>query len=177
MLMHANKKIIILVHDRVEDMEIGYPILRLTEAGYEVDVAGECAGEVYHGKFGYPFRATKSFLDIDYRCYDGLIIPGGYAPDKLRRFGRVLEIVYNMDQKGLPIGQICHAGWVCISAKILKGRCATSFFAIKDDMVNAGAIWVDKPIVVDKNLVSAQTEKDLPEFMKTFLTLMESKKK
>jgi len=166
------KKVLILIHDKFEDMELNYPCFRLIEAGFEVDVAGEKEGQVYYGKFGYPVKATKGFDVIDYKSYDGLIIPGGYAPDKLRRYESVLKIVKYFDDAKKPIGQICHAGWVCVSAKILKGRRATSFFAIKDDLINAGAEWVDKPVVVDKNLVSAQTEKDLPEFMKAFLKLV-----
>ncbi|MCL2369935.1 MAG: type 1 glutamine amidotransferase [Firmicutes bacterium] len=170
--MLKTKKVILLVHDKVEDMEINYPYYRLIEAGFEVDIAGEKEGAVYYGKYGYPTTATKSFDNIDYKNYDGIIIPGGYAPDKLRRYEKVLEMVKYFDDSKKPIGQICHAGWVCISAKIFKDRQATSFFAIKDDLVNAGAKWIDKAVVVDKNLVSAQTEKDLPEFMREFLKLL-----
>ncbi|MBN1769551.1 MAG: type 1 glutamine amidotransferase [Prolixibacteraceae bacterium] len=166
-----NKKFVAIIHQIFEDLELWYPVIRLREAGAEVVLAGEKAGSQYTGKNGVPATADIGYDELDVNEYDGLIIPGGYAPDKMRRYPKVLDFVKQMDKAGKPIGIICHAGWVTISANILKGRKVTSVGAIKDDMVNAGANWVDKPVVVDKNLVSSRTPVDLPEYMKAYLEL------
>lgn len=167
-----NKRIAAVVHEIFEDLELWYPVIRLREAGAEVVLAGEKAGAQYTGKHGVPAQADISYDDLNADEYDGLVIPGGYAPDKMRRYPKVLEFVKRMDEAGKPIGIICHAGWVTISADILKGRKATSVGAIKDDMVNAGVNWVDEPVVVDKNLVSSRTPVDLPEYAKALLNLL-----
>ncbi|MCF8363373.1 MAG: type 1 glutamine amidotransferase [Prolixibacteraceae bacterium] len=167
-----NKKFVAIIHQIFEDLELWYPVIRLREAGAQVVLAGEKAGNLYTGKNGVPATADIGYDDLDVNEYDGLIIPGGYAPDKMRRYPKVLEFVKQMDDAGKPIGIICHAGWVPISANILKGRKVTSVGAIKDDMVNAGANWVDEPVVIDKNLVSSRTPVDLPEYMKAYLNLM-----
>ncbi|PWE01346.1 type 1 glutamine amidotransferase domain-containing protein [Marinilabilia rubra] len=167
-----NKRIAAVVHEIFEDLELWYPVIRLREAGAEVVLAGEKPGAQYTGKHGLPASADIGYDDLNADDFDGLIIPGGYAPDKMRRYPRVLEFVKKMDEAGKPIGIICHAGWVTISANILKGRKATSVSAIKDDMVNAGVNWVDEPVVVDKNLVSSRTPVDLPEYAKALLDLL-----
>lgn len=169
---HKNKKFVAIIHQIFEDLELWYPVIRLREAGAEVVLAGEKAGNQYTGKNGVPATADIGYDDLDVNEYNGLIIPGGYAPDKMRRYPKVLGFVKQMDDAGKPIGIICHAGWVTISANILKGRKVTSVGAIKDDMVNAGANWVDEPVVVDKNLVSSRTPVDLPVYMKAYLNLM-----
>ncbi|WP_291859163.1 type 1 glutamine amidotransferase domain-containing protein [Marinilabilia sp.] len=167
-----NKKIAAVINDIFEDLELWYPVIRLREAGAEVVLAGEKSGNQYTGKNGLPARADIGYDDLNADEFDGIIIPGGYAPDKIRRYPKVLEFVKQMDDSGKPIGIICHAGWVTISADILKERQVTSVGAIKDDMINAGANWVDEPVVTDKNLVSSRTPDDLPDYMKAYLNLL-----
>jgi protease I len=163
------KRIISLLYDEVEDLEFWYPTLRLREAGATVEVAGEEAGKVYHGKYGLPAEAEISFKDATPEGYDAVLVPGGWAPDKLRRFPEVLDLVRSLNERGKIIGEICHAGWVLISAGILEGRKVTSTPGIKDDMVNAGAIWLDEPVVVDRNIDSSRRPPDLPEYLKALL--------
>ncbi len=168
----TNKKIAVLVHNIYEDLELWYPVIRLREAGAEVMLVGEKTGTQYQGKNGVPAVSDIGYSELIEQDFDGLVIPGGYAPDKLRRSPEVLAFVKKMDDAGKPIAMICHAGWVPISAGILKNRKATSVGAIKDDMVNAGVDWVDEAVVVDKNLVSSRTPKDLHVYMKAFIELM-----
>lgn len=166
------KRILSLVSDDFEDLELWYPYYRLIEEGCIVDLAGEKAHHTYHGKYGVPCEAKLSFFDVDASNYDALLVPGGWAPDKLRRFPEVLEIVRVMDRDQKPIGQICHAGWVLISAGILKGRRVTSTPGIKDDMTNAGALWVDEASVVNGHIVSARRPPDLGAYMKDFIAVL-----
>lgn len=162
---------VILAENIYEDLELHYPRLRLVEAGFDVKVAGPKAGESYASKHGYPVQADVTFEAVDPRSVKILVVPGGYAPDKLRRYPACNKLVADVHAAGGAIGFICHAGWVPISAKILKGKRVTAHFSIRDDLENAGAIWVDRPCVVDGNLVSAQVPKDLPEFMQALLKL------
>lgn len=162
-------KIVSLIHDDFEDLELWYPILRVQEAGYAVDIVGERANHTYIGKYGVPAVSHLSYSEVRVVEYEGLLIPGGWAPDKIRRFPEALDIVRTMHTRGNVIGQICHAGWVSISAGILKGKHVTSTPGIKDDMQNAGGLWHDQPVVVDGNLVSSRRPPDLPEYMKAFL--------
>ena len=167
-----SKKIIALISDQFEDLELWYPVHRLREEGCIVDIVGEKAGQTYHGKYGVPCESTHAFEDIDPADYDGILVPGGWAPDKLRRFPVVLNMVKAIFDAGKPVGQICHAGWVCISAGILKGKTVTSTPGIKDDMTNAGAIWIDEPSVVDGNVISARRPPDLPAYMKDYIKVL-----
>jgi protease I len=169
-------KVLSLVHHDFEDLELWYPIFRLREEGAMVHLAGEEAGEKYKGKYGVPAISDVSFLEVRSESYDALLVPGGWAPDKLRRFESVLRITREMDAAEKPIGQICHAGWVLISAKILKDRRVTSTPGIKDDMENAGAIWVNQPAITDRNIVSAQRPPDLPPYMVQFIDVLEKYK-
>lgn len=166
------KKVVCLVEADFEDLELWYPVMRLREEGAEVLLAGPERGVVYKGKYGVPATADLSFDELDPEEYDGLLIPGGWAPDKLRRDPRVLRTVRSLHEAGKPIGQICHAGWVLISARILQGKRVTSTPGIRDDMENAGARWVDEPVVVDGNLVSSRRPPDLPVYAKTFCDLL-----
>jgi protease I len=165
----ADRKVLILAADDFEDMELLYPLYRLREEEVSVTVAGldeyPVTGKKGHG----PVDVDATVDDVGAADYDALVIPGGYAPDKLRRSQAVLDLVRAFDEGGKPIAFICHAGWVPISARILKGRRATSVGAIRDDMVNAGADWVDEATVVDGNLISARTPADLGPWMKTLL--------
>lgn len=165
----AKMPFITLVHQDFEDLELWYPILRLKEEGIKVLVAGEEKNKVYTGKHGVPVTTDLSFKDIHYKDYAGVLIPGGWAPDKLRRFNEVLQLVKSMNDEKLLIGQICHAGWVTISAGILKGRMVTSTPAIKDDMMNAGAHWIDKEVVVDRNIISSRRPADMPAYLKEII--------
>lgn len=158
------KKVLIFVADDYEDMELQYPKYRLLEAGHEVVIVGEEKGHIYHGKHGYPCKADASFDKISVDDFEALVIPGGYAPDKLRSISKVLEITQQFDKAGKLIAFICHAGWVPISAKIIEGVESTSYEAIKDDMVNAGARWVDKEVAIDKHFISSRKPEDLPKF-------------
>lgn len=166
------KKIIALIHESFEDLELWYPVHRLREEGCQVDIVGEKAGHVYHGKYGVPCESTHAFEDINPADYDGILVPGGWAPDKLRRFPVVLDMVRTIYEADKPVGQICHAGWVLISAGILKGKTVTSTPGIKDDMTNAGAIWVDEASVVDGNIISARRPPDLPMYMKDYIKVL-----
>ena len=162
-------KILSLIHNEFEDLELWYPILRLREEGHIVDIAGENKNEKYIGKYGVPAESNLSYDEINSKDYDALLVPGGWAPDKIRRFPKVLEVVKEMNSDNKVIGQICHAGWVLISADILRGKTVTSTPGIKDDMTNAGAVWVNESVVVDGNLVSSRQPKDLPNYMKAFI--------
>lgn len=169
------KKILALVDDIYEDLELWYPKLRLEEEGWQVDVAGPKSNQVYTGKHGYPCKATIDIADVDSIAYDALLLPGGFAPDKLRRDTNVLQLVRDFHEQKKTIAFICHAGWILISAGILKGHRATSTFGIKDDMINAGAIWLNEPLVVDGNLISSRTPVDLPAFGKAIVDALKSK--
>jgi protease I len=166
------KKILALIGEDFEDLELSYPVLRLREEGCLVDLVGEEAGHVYHGKYGVPFASDLSFDQVEAKDYDGILVPGGWAPDKLRRFPKVLQLVREMNDAGKPIGEICHAGWVLISAGILKGRTVTSTPGIRDDMTNAGATWVDEASVIDGNIISARRPPDLPAYMKDYISVL-----
>lgn len=159
-----NQTILIFVAEDYEDLELQYPKYRLLEAGAQVVVAGLKAKETYKGKHGYPCQADISFDEVRVDRFQGLIIPGGYAPDKLRRYSKVLEITKQFDEQKKLIAFICHAGWVPISAKVIKGVRCTSFGAIKDDMINAGVNWVDEAVVTDRHFISSRTPADLTQF-------------
>lgn len=133
-------------------------------------IAGPTADHIYKGKRGYPCKTDVAIDSVQSKDFDGLIIPGGFSPDKLRRIEKVLTLTAEMDRAGKPIGFICHGGWVLISAKILKGRKVTSVRAIKDDMENAGAIWSDQALVVDRNLISSRNPGDLALFGKELVS-------
>jgi protease I len=163
------KTILLFVDEIYEDLELWYPKIRMEEAGYKTIVAGPEAGKIYTGKHGYPCKAQIRYEEVEPDRFAGLIIPGGYAPDKMRRFPKVLEIVRQIDAAKKPIGFICHGGWVPISAKILKGKKVTGFIAIKDDLENAGAHYLDQEVVVDGHLVSSRTPADLPSFCRALL--------
>lgn len=165
--------VLLLAHHFYEDLELWYPHLRLQEAGFKTQIAALEKGETYNGKHGYPCKSDLSFKEVQPNSFAGLVIPGGYAPDHLRRFPEALKIVQEMDAAKKPIAFICHAGWVLISAKILKGRHVTGFSAVRDDLENAGARYSDQAVVVDGNLISSRTPADLPEFCKALVKALE----
>jgi protease I len=163
--------ILILVHNDYEDLEVWYPKLRLEEAGFTVKLAG--LGELsYRGKHGYPCSVDGHIKDYPAKDLAGILAPGGWAPDKLRRDADVLERVREMHDQEKMVATICHGPWILISAGILRGRRLTSTVGIRDDVINAGAEWVDQPAVIDKNLVSARVPKDLPAFAQAMLKVL-----
>jgi protease I len=172
--MELNKcKAINLIHEQFEDLELWYPVLRLREAGLTVHIVGEKANYTYNGKHGVPAKSDLTYDEVKPEDYDALLVPGGWAPDKIRRFPSVINIVQKMNNQNKPIGEICHAGLVLISAGIIKGKKVTSTLGIKDDMVNAGGKWVDEEVVIDGNLISSRRPPDLPAYMKAFIQILE----
>jgi protease I len=155
-----------------EDLELWYPRIRLEEEGARTVVAG-LGDRSYSGKKGYPVTVDMNVDDVYPEEFDGLVIPGGYAPDLMRRSERLLAVTRAIHDAGKPVAFICHAGWVPISARILKGRRCTSVRAIKDDIENAGATWLDEPVVVDGNLISSRTPADLPQFCRALIAALE----
>lgn len=158
------KKILMFVDDYYEDLELWYPKIFLNGEGAEVTVAASDKNSTYSGKHGLKIKPDTSFDEVSEKDFDGLIIPGGFAPDKLRRSEKVLQLTKDFFKSGKLVAHICHAGWVPISAGIMKGMKSTSTSAIKDDMINAGTDWVDEALVVDKNMVSSRNPGDLPQF-------------
>ena len=151
-----------------EDLELWYPKIRLEEEGVRTVVAG--TGErTYQGKKGYPITVDANVDQLDAADFDGLVIPGGYAPDIMRRSKPLLDLTRHIFDAGKPVAFICHAGWVPISAGIVRGKRGTSVGAIKDDLVNAGLLWEDSPVVVDGNLISSRTPADLPQFCRALI--------
>ena len=166
------KKIAILVDNMYQEMEVWYPYFRFQEAGAQLVVAGANAGQTYTSKLGYPIVADKSYDQVSARELDGVVVPGGYAPDHIRRHAKANQLVADLDKQGKLVAAICHGGWVLCSAGILKGRRATCFFAIKDDVVNAGARYEDAEVVVDGNLVTSRKPEDLPAFCRAAIQVV-----
>jgi len=164
-------KVAVLIEALYQDMEVWYPYLRLKEEGHETVAAG-CGEKTYVGKYGYPITADAQVKELDPNALSGIVIPGGWAPDKLRLHKSVLDLTRAMLEKGKVVAAICHAGSVLVSAGVCKGRELTSYVAIKDDLVNAGARWVDKEVVRDGNLITSRTPADLPAFMRTTLSAL-----
>jgi len=159
------KKVAILVEDMFNIYEFWYPYYRLLEAGAEVKVVGSGRKDTFSGKPATEVKADVAASAVVAAAFDGIVIPGGYAPDMMRRYPAMVKLVADAVKEGKLVAAICHAGWMLCSADVLQGRKVTSFFAIKDDMVHAGATWVDEPVVVDRNLVTSRTPDDLPVFM------------
>lgn len=160
-----------------EELELWYPKIRLEEEGGRTVVAGCTAERTYHGKKGgYPVTVDAHVDELEAAAFDGLVIPGGYAPDIMRRSPALLALTKAIFDAGKPVGFICHAGWVPISAGIVRGRRGTSVGAIRDDLVNAGMAWEDAPVVVDGNLISSRTPADLPQFMRALIAALEARR-
>jgi len=167
----ADKNIIIFCEDHYEELELWYPYYRLQEEGFNVSLIGTEKLD-FQGKYGYPVKADMLISEVDYERVDGLVIPGGYAPDRLRRYDKVLELVKKIYEKGKPVASICHGPWVMISAGILKGKKSTCYYAIRDDVKNAGSFYEDKPVVVDGNIITSRTPADLPVFMEAIIAAL-----
>jgi protease I len=168
----SGKKIAILVENYYQELEVWYPLLRLREAGAEVETVGPQAGATCKSKLGYPVKVDRAIGDVSAGDYAALVVPGGWAPDYMRRDPKFVQIVRDMNAAQKPIGAICHGGWLLCSAGVLKGRRVTSFFSIRDDMTNAGANYVDAEAVVDGNLITSRVPDDLPAFCKAFIEVL-----
>jgi protease I len=158
-------RVLAFVEDDYEDLELWYPKLRLEEAGGHVTVAGGMQGRTYRGKYGYPCTSDAALGDMEAADFHGLLVPGGWMPDKLRRDEKVLDLVRDFAAHGKLVAAICHGGWIPISAGVYRGVRVTGSPGIKDDLVNAGAIWEDTPVVVDRHFISSRKPADLPLFM------------
>src|SRR5215831_16773358 len=167
------KTVLTFVDDIYEDLELWYPKLRLEEAGFATRVAGPEL-KMYSGKHGYPAKADALISEMKSSDFCGLLIPGGFMPDKLRRDPKVLSLTREFFEQGKLVAFICHGGWIPISARILNGKRAAGSAGIKDDLENAGAIWVDEPVVIDGNLISSRTPKDLAPFAEAMVNFLNS---
>lgn len=165
-------KVALLVEDHYEEMELWYPFYRLQEENIEGVLVGLERGKEHRGKNGYPARAQAGLAALSESEFQGVIIPGGYAPDRLRRYPEVLQFVRQMNEAGKLVASICHGPWVPVSAGIMQGRRATCFFSIKDDLLNAGALYSDEEVVVDGNLVTSRVPQDLPAFCREIIAFL-----
>jgi protease I len=172
MLNNHSLAVLIFIEDGYEDMELMYPKYRIEEAGYKALVAGPMARQKYIGKHGYPYVSDTSILDVDESAFVGVICPGGWAPDKLRRLDKVKSLVSQFNESRKLIAAICHGGWLPISAGVYGGVHVTGSPGIKDDLINAGAIFEDSPVVIDRHFVSSRKPDDLPVFMPAVLELL-----
>ena len=168
----SGKRVAILVEQDYQDLEVWYPLLRLREAGAEVITIGSGTSDIYKGKNGYPIKVDTSIANVKSGDFDAVVIPGGWAPDFLRRHSAIVSFVRDMNKEGKVVASICHGGWLLASADIIKGKTLTSFFAIKDDLVHAGAKFVDKEVVVDGNLITSRKPEDLPAFCREIIKLL-----
>ncbi|REK18773.1 MAG: type 1 glutamine amidotransferase [Planctomycetota bacterium] len=164
----------VLVEEQYEDQELWYPLLRLTEAGAQVTLVGPQAGVTYQSKHGYPAESEAAASDVSADDFDGVVIPGGYAPDRMRRDEAMVSLVREAFAAGKVVAAICHAGWMLCSAGVLEGKRVTSVSAIKDDMTNAGANWTDEEVVQDDNLITSRTPADLPAYLRTIIAVSEA---
>jgi protease I len=167
-----DKRILVFVGDIYEDLELWYPKLRLIEEGAHVTVAGDQADTVYKGKNGYPCMSDAEISDMEAADFDGLICPGGFMPDKLRRDPKVLQLVRDFDTAGKLVAAICHGGWIPISAGVYKRVRVTGSPGIKDDLINAGALWEDASVVIDRHFVSSRKPDDLGDFCKGIIKVL-----
>ena len=167
-----DKKVAIPIESLFNTFEFWYPYYRLKEAGAKVVVVGSGSSDTYTGKPGTEVKVDASIDQVDSADFDGIVIPGGYAPDIMRRYPKMVQLVKDLFEGGKVVAAICHAGWMLASAEILSGKTVTSFFAIKDDLVHAGAEWVDQEVVVDGNLITSRTPDDLPAFMRAVIAAM-----
>lgn len=168
----ALQRVLMFVEEDYEDLELWYPRLRMLEAGAHVTVAGPVAERVYHGKHGYPCRADGAIADMEEADFHGLILPGGFSPDRLRRDLKVLQLVREFARQGKLLAAICHAGWIPISAGVYRGVRVTGSLGIKDDLINAGALWVDAPVVIDRHFISSRKPDDLPQFCQAIVAFL-----
>lgn len=167
-----DKKVAILTENTYEDLELWYPLLRLKEAGAEVVVVGP-KRETYTSKHGYPVNAAMAASEVTPSDFDAFIIPGGYAPDNMRRSADMINMIRTANQEETIIAAICHAGWVLASADAIHGKEVTGFISIKDDLQNAGGHFVDREVVRDGNIITSRTPVDLPAFCREIIAALQ----
>jgi protease I len=163
------KRVAVLAENMYQELELWYPLLRLREAGAETFVVGTGSADTYMSKHGYPVQVDMVAEQVSAGDVDAVVVPGGYAPDLMRRYPAMVRLVHEAFEQGKVVAAICHAGWMLASADVLKGKEATCFFAIKDDLVNAGATYVDAEVVRDGNLITSRMPSDLPAFCRTII--------
>ncbi len=165
----SGKKVAILVEDIYQDLEVWYPLLRLKEEGATVIVVGSGRTKEFKGKYGYPIEADIDAEDLRVDDIDGVVVPGGYAPDMMRRYPAMIDIVREAFHAGKVIASICHGAWILASADIIRGKKVTCFSAIRDDVINAGARYTDEEVVVDGNIITSRKPEDLPAFLREMI--------
>jgi len=175
-MLLQGKKILLMVEDLYNDREFWYPYYRLREEEAQVVVVSPHAGKIYTGAAGIKVKSDMEANMVKSEEFDGLVIPGGYAPDHMRRYPAMVQIVTDMVKAGKTVAAICHAGWMLASAGVLQGRTVTGFFAIRDDLVNAGATYVDQEVTVDDNIITSRTPDDLPAFLKAIIKALSDAK-
>jgi len=166
------KRIALLAEDLYQELAVWYPLLRFREEGAEVVVVGSGTAKVHTGKYGYPVGVDKFAHEVEAGQFDAVIIPGGYAPDHMRRHPAMVSLVRDAASQGKIVAAICHGGWMLASAEVIKGKTVTAFFAIKDDLVHAGANFVDLEVAVDGNLITSRKPEDLPAFCRTIIAAL-----
>ena len=172
----TNKRVAVLVEQQYQEMEVWYPIYRLREAGCTVTVVGPEAGQSYPSKLGYPCKSDKAVGQCRAEDFDAVVIPGGFAPDFMRRTEAMIRFVSNMAEQGKVVAAICHGPWVLCSTQALKGKKATCFMAIKDDVINAGAKYIDAEVVRDGNVITSRKPDDLTAFLTTLMVAIKEAK-
>jgi len=165
----AGKRVAVLAENMYQELELWYPLLRLREAGAETFVVGSGSAATYQSKLGYPVKVDRVADEVSAAEIDAVVIPGGYSPDLMRRHPAMVKLVREAFEQGKVVAAICHAGWMLASADVVKGKKATCFYAIKDDLVNAGAIYVDAEVVRDGNLITSRVPSDLPAYCRTII--------
>lgn len=168
----AGKRVAVLLEQQYQELEVWYPVYRLQEAGCQVSLVGPEAGKSYPSKLGYPAKADVSAHDVSANDFDAIVIPGGFAPDYIRRHEAMLKLVRELNAAGKPVAAVCHGPWVLCSTPALKGKKATGFHSIRDDVVNAGATWVEQEVCVDGNLITSRKPDDLPAFVVALMKLL-----
>ncbi len=172
----AGKRVAVLVEQQYQEMEVWYPVYRLREAGCVVRLVGPAAGKTYASKLGYPVTSDTAAADVTAGDFDALVIPGGFAPDYIRRSEAMLKLVRDITAASKPTAAICHGPWVLCSTPAMKGRKVTCYKSIRDDVTNAGGEYVDAEVVVDGHLITSRTPDDLPAFLKALLAALEAQK-
>ena len=167
------KRVAVLAENNYQVLELWYPAIRLREEGAQVQIIGTGSAKSYQSERGVPVSVDATAQEVSAQDFDAVVIPGGYAPDRLRRYPAILKLVREAYEQGKVVAAICHAAWVPISAGIMKGKRATCVSAIKDDLINAGATYLDQEVVQDGNLITSRTPADLPAFLRTIIAALQ----